>query len=72
MFVDEAGVNLAMTRLRGRAPVGQRVHDSTPRNRGQNVSLLGALSMEGLVATMSVPGSVNTDVFVTYSYSRIS
>lgn len=55
-----------MTRLRGRAPVGQRVHDSTPRNRGQNVSLLGALSMEGLVATMSVPGSVNTDVFVTY------
>ncbi|MBD2109333.1 IS630 family transposase [Nodosilinea sp. FACHB-13] len=66
VFVDEAGVNLAMTRLRGRAPQGERVHDSPPRNRGQNVSLLGALSMEGLVATMSVPGSVNTDVFVTY------
>ncbi|MBD0270218.1 MAG: IS630 family transposase [Cyanobacteria bacterium Co-bin8] len=66
VFVDEAGVNLAMTRLRGRSPRGERAHDSTPRNQGQNVSLLGALSMEGLVATMSISGSVNTDVFVTY------
>ena len=66
VFVDEAGVHLAMTRLRGRAPKGQRVYDSCPRNRGDNISLLGAMSLDGLIATMSIPGSVNTEVFVTY------
>ena len=55
-----------MTRLYGRAPRGQRLYDSCPRNRGKNISLIGALSLDGLIATMSIPGSVNTDVFLTY------
>ena len=28
--------------------------------------MLGALSLDGWIATMSIPGSVNTEVFVTY------
>lgn len=55
-----------MTRLYGRSLKGERVHDIRPRNPGQNISLLGALSIDGLIATMSLCGSVNTDVFVTY------
>ena len=55
-----------MTRLYGRAKSGERVHDCCPRKRGENISLIGALSMDGLIATMSIPGSVNTDVFLTY------
>lgn len=66
MFVDEAGINLGMTRLTGRAPKGERVHDVRPRNVGQNISLLGAIGRAGLIATMSILGSVNTDVFVAY------
>lgn len=72
VFVDESGVNLGMTRRYGRAIRGERVHDSCPRNTGQNISLLGALSLDGLIATMSIQGSVNTDVFVTYLHSCIS
>ncbi|MBP5978042.1 IS630 family transposase [Brasilonema sp. CT11] len=66
VFVDESGVKLGMTRLYGRAKSGERLYDSCPRNRGQNISLIGALSCDGLIATMSILGSVNTNVFVTY------
>lgn len=66
VFVDESGLNLGMTRRYGRSLRGERLSDSCPKNRGQNISLIGALSLDGLIATMSLPGSVNTDVFVTY------
>lgn len=66
IFVDESGLNLGMTRMYGRVKRGERLYDSAPRNRGQNISLIGALSCDGLIATMSIPGSVNTDVFITY------
>ncbi|VEP17076.1 transposase (fragment) [Hyella patelloides LEGE 07179] len=55
-----------MTRLRGRAVRGERLYDSCPRNRGSNISLIGALSLDGLIATMSLPVRVNTEVFLTY------
>lgn len=55
-----------MSRLYGRCLKGERVHDIQPQNLGQNISLLGALSCDGLIATMSLSGSVNTDVFVIY------
>lgn len=51
---------------------GQRLYDSCPRNRGQNISLIGALSLDGLIATMSIPASVNTDVFLTYVKSVLA
>ncbi len=43
-----------MTRLRGRAIRGERLHERCPRNRGSNISVIGALSMDGLIATMSL------------------
>ena len=39
---------------------------SSPGSKGGNVSLIGALNLEGLVAAMTVPGSTNTEVFLTY------
>jgi hypothetical protein len=46
-FVDDSGINVAMTRLYGRVPRGKRVTDSVPQNCGENVTLLGALSAAG-------------------------
>jgi transposase len=65
-FVDESSVNLAMTRLFGRAPAGERVVGSVPRNYGPNVTMLGALSLQGLQAVMTVNGATDADVFRTY------
>ena len=37
-FLDEAGSNLAMTRLYGRAAPGERVFDNVPQNYGENIT----------------------------------
>jgi transposase len=65
-FIDEAGVNLAMTRLRGRAPRGERVTESVPRNYGAQTSLIGTLSLAGVEAVMTLEGAVDTDAFNAY------
>ena len=67
IFIDETGIHLAMTRLYGRAPIGERLYDSeTPGDQGKNISLIGGMSMDGWIATLSVVGSVNTQVFLFY------
>ena len=55
-----------MTRLYGRAPRGERVTESVPRNYGTHTSLIGALSLVGVEAVMTVEGAVDTDVFNAY------
>lgn len=67
VFIDETGMHLGFTRRYGRAPKGERLYDSdTPGNRGQNISLIGGMSIDGLIATLSIVGSINTDVFLFY------
>lgn len=67
VFIDETGIHLGMTRLYGRATIGERLYDSdAPGNRGQNISLIGGMSIDGLIATLSIVGSVNTEVFLFY------
>jgi transposase len=65
-FVDECGVNLAMTRRYGRAPKGIRVVGAVPQNYGQQVTLLGALSLAGVGAVMTVEGATDAEVFRAY------
>jgi transposase len=65
-FVDESGVNIAMTRRYGRAPRGKRVYDAVPKNFGRNITVLGALSCHGLEAVMTVDGATDTAVFRAY------
>jgi transposase len=45
---------------------GERVVMDCPRNKGKNTSILGALSLDGLIASMTVIGSTDTKVFETY------
>lgn len=55
-----------MTRRFGRARRGERVHDAVPKNHGKNITLLGALSCQGIGAVMSVDGPTDTAVFRAY------
>lgn len=66
VFVDESGANRALCPLYGWAPRGERACSQAPRNRGPNTSLLAAMNTDGLVATMTVEGSTNKEVFLTY------
>ena len=46
------------------ARLGGRVGAQRPGNQGQNVTLVGAMSDEGLIATMTLPGGLNTASFM--------
>jgi len=65
-FIDESGVNLAMSRLYGRAPRGERVEGSVPRNYGSNITMLASLGRRGLDALMTVEGATDGEVFKVY------
>lgn len=65
-FIDETGINLALTRLYGRAPGGQRALGSVPKNYGANLTLIGALGQSGLDALMTIAGATDGEVFRMY------
>ena len=44
IFVDESSTNIALTPRYGRAPKGERVRGSAPRNWGKNVTLISSIS----------------------------
>lgn len=65
-FLDEAGINLALTRLYGRAPRGRRVTECVPRNYGTHTSVISTLGLAGPEAVWTVEGAVDTEVFNVY------
>lgn len=66
VFLDECGSNIALTPLYARAPKGERARGSVPRNRGKNMTLIAALSLEGMGASMILEGGVNAPAFESY------
>ncbi len=66
VFLDECGSNIALTPLYARAPKGQRATDHVPRNRGKNTTLMAALSLEGIGASMLIEGAANAAAFEAY------
>lgn len=61
IFIDETGVNLTLTRSYGRARQGKRAVGAVPKNYGQSVTLIGALSREGMLASFCFLGSTDTE-----------
>ncbi len=63
VFVDECGTNIALTRLYARAPRGERAFGKVPRNWGKNLTLIAAMSAEGMDQAMSVEGATDGAAF---------
>ena len=55
-----------MTRLRGRAPVGQRLVEKTPQGHWTTTTLIAALGVGGIRCSTVVDGAVNGDVFEAF------
>ena len=66
VFVDESGATTEMTRRYGRAPRGERVREATPAGHWSTLTLLGAMSREGLLATMTVESPTDGEGFLAY------
>jgi len=64
--IDESGVTTAMTRTRGRAPRGVRVHGAVPGGHWKVTSVIGAIrggDAGRVTAAMTVGGATDADVF---------
>ncbi len=55
-----------MTRLRGRAPRGQRLIDKTPHGHWKTTTLIAALGITGMRCSTVVDGAINGDVFEAF------
>ena len=61
VFVDEAGVNRAMTRRFARAKRGTRAVGYAPAGHGKNTTMIGAMSGQGMVALHKIVGGGTTN-----------
>jgi len=66
VFLDESGVTTEMTRRYGPAPRGERVGEGTPAGHWHTLTVLGALSVDGLLAAMTVESPTDGEVFLVY------
>lgn len=64
--MDESGANLSLARRYGRALRGARSPGTAPRNYGQNLTLVAALSLAGLDAPMLLDGAMDGVAFDRY------
>ncbi len=55
-----------MVRLYARALKGKRARGEKPQKRGRNISLIGALSVQGLVASINIYGAVDGVTFEAF------
>jgi hypothetical protein len=66
IFIDETWAKTNMTRLRGRAPRGQRLLAKVPFGHWTTTTLIAALDAKGIRCSTVVDGAVNGDVFEAF------
>lgn len=66
IFLDESGVTTEMTRRYGRALGGARVQEGTPAGHWKTLTVVGAVSRAGWVATMTIEAATDGEVFRAY------
>ncbi len=66
IWLDETGSHLGYTPTYARAPRGRRAYATAPRNRGENKTVLAALSLAGVGPTLRFDGPMTTDRFEGY------
>jgi len=65
-FLDESGVTTQMTRAWGRAPKGERIAEGTPQGHWKVLTTLGAMSVRGIEAAMTIDAATDGEVFLAY------
>jgi transposase len=66
IFLDESGVTTSMTRLYARSLGGGRIHESTPGGHWKIMTILGAMSLRGMIATMTIEAATDAEIFLAY------
>jgi transposase len=66
VFVDESGANTKMTRLSGRAPVGQRLTAHVPHGHYQTTTMVCAVRLSGPSAPCLFEGAMDGEMFLAW------
>ena len=65
-FIDETGINVALTRRYGRAPRGARLSEVVPKKYREQQSIISSMSIDGVAAGFLIAGAVDTTAFAVY------
>jgi transposase len=71
IFIDESGVNLAMVRLYARFLKGERAKGSKPTQRGKNVSIIGAMSVNKILTSVNLIGGTDAFTFEAFIIRKL-
>ena len=71
IFIDESGVNLALTRLYARAPKGKRAHGKRPSKRGKRVAIMSAISLKEVMTHFHVLGATDGLTFEAFTAQKL-
>ena len=66
VFLDESGVTTEMTRRYGWAPRPQRVSEAVPAGHWRTLTVLAALTLDGMLASMTIESPTDGDVFLAF------
>ncbi len=72
VFIDETSVTTKLTRLRGRAPKGERLKASAPFGRWKTQTFIAGLRCWGLTAPWVIDGAIDRQTFNLYIETQLA
>jgi transposase len=72
VFLDETGSHLGYTPTHARAPRGERAYATAPTNRGENKTVVAALTLDGVGPLMRFDGAMTAARFEGYVRFRLA
>jgi transposase len=66
VFIDETWASTAMARIRGRAPIGERLRASIPHGHWKTTTFVAGLRLTGMIAPIVFDGPINRICFEAY------
>ena len=72
VFIDETAVKTNLTRLRGRAPVGERLYGAAPFGKWGTQTFIAGLTHDALIAPWVIHGAMNRIAFDTYIETQLA
>jgi transposase len=66
VFIDESGAKTNLTRLRGRCQRGQRLKTFAPLGHWHTTTMISAIDLHGVRASMVIDGATDTEAFCVY------
>lgn len=61
-----------MTRHYGRAPSGERVGEATPQSHWRTLTVVGAITQQGVLASMTIESPTDGEVFLAFVEEGLS